>query len=97
MKPIQKFRAGGVQVAIWSSEAEVNGGTVDVKSVTLQKTYKDRNGDWKCTTSLKSADLPKAVVLLGKACEFLAKVECYNEITNAIMKVRGERNGEANG
>ena len=71
MKPIQKFQAGGIQAAIWSNEVEVNGEKFDIKSVTLQRTYKDKNGEWKTSNSLKSTDLPKAMVVLGKAYEFL--------------------------
>ena len=71
MKPIQKFKAGGIQAAIWSNEAEVNGEKFDVKSITLQRTYKDKEGEWKSTGSLKAGDLPKAMVVLGKAYEFL--------------------------
>jgi len=71
MKPIQKFKAGGVNAAIWNNEAEVNGEKIDVKSITLQRAYKDKEGEWKNTSSLKATDLPKAMVVLGKAYEFL--------------------------
>ena len=71
MKPIQKFKAGGIQAAIWNNETEVNGEKIDLKSITLQRTYKNKEGDWKSTGSLKAGDLPKAMVVLGKAYEFL--------------------------
>ena len=80
MKPIQKFRAGEVVATIWCNETEVNGETIDVKSITVQRTYKDRNGDWKTTTSLKSGDLPKAMVVLGKAYEFISLREESYEV-----------------
>jgi len=71
MKPIQKFKAGGVNAAIWSNEADINGEKIDIKSITLQRAYKDKAGEWKNTSSLKATDLPKAMVVLGKAYEFL--------------------------
>ena len=75
MQPIQKYRAGGIQAAIWNNEVEVNGEKIDVKSITLQRTYKDKSGEWKTTTSLKATDLPKALVVLGKAYEFVTLKE----------------------
>jgi len=75
MKPIQKFKAGGVQAAIWNNEADINGEKIDIKSITLQRTYKDKNGEWQTTGSLKPTDLPKAMVVLGKAYESITLKE----------------------
>ena len=75
MKPIQKFKAGGVQAAIWNNEAEKDGEKTEFQSVTLQRIYKDKAGEWKTAASFKATDLPKAMVVLGKAYEFLTLKE----------------------
>lgn len=67
-KPIQKFSVGGIQIAIWENEAK-EGRTFN--SVTMQKRYKDGE-EWKTSNSLNASDLPKAVLALNKAYEFIS-------------------------
>lgn len=59
------IRAGCVEVTVW----ENGKGEKVYKSVTLQKNYKDRDGNWQRTASLKANDIPKAIVALEKAYE----------------------------
>ena len=44
-KPIAKFKAGMVSVAIWENQIEVKGKTVTMLKATVQRRYKDKNGD----------------------------------------------------
>lgn len=74
--PIKKFSVGGVQVAVWENEATLEAGqTKSFNSVSIDRRYKDKNGEWKSTNSLKANDLPKAVLALQKAYEFVALKE----------------------
>ena len=70
--PIKKFSTGGVQVAIWENEGKEGN---RFYSVSLDRRYKDKNNDWKSSSSLKMNDLPKAVLALQKAYEFMALKE----------------------
>jgi hypothetical protein len=70
-KPEQKFKVGCVSAAIWSNEIETDGGKKEIKSVSFERSYKDKDGNWKSTNSLNTNDLPKAMVVLGKAYEYL--------------------------
>ena len=70
-KPVKKFKAGGVEAAVWKNKVKANDESVVSYSVKLARTYKDNDGDWQNTASLRTNDLPKAVVALGKAYEFL--------------------------
>jgi len=67
-KPIKKFSAGGVQVAVWENEGKEG---KQFYSVSIDRRYKDKNDEWKSTNSFKATDLPKAVLALNKAYEYL--------------------------
>lgn len=70
-QPEQKFQAGGISASVWKNEATFDGKQVATHSVTLQKRYKDKSGEWKNSNSLSERDLPNAVVVLTKAYEHL--------------------------
>ena len=70
--PLKSFKSGALQVTIWENENLTNEGQViAIKSVTFERRYKDKNGEWKSTNNLKANDLPKAALLLSKAYEYL--------------------------
>jgi len=69
-KPEKKFRAGPVTATIWRNATE--DGTKEYNTVSFDRVYKDKNGEWKNTNSLRVNDLPKAAMVLSKAYEYLA-------------------------
>ena len=72
-KPIKKFKAGAISATIWENQAQnKQGEEVTYNSVSFDRTYKDANGEWQKTNSLRTSDLPKAALVLNKAYEFLA-------------------------
>ena len=81
--PIKKFSVGGIQVAIWENEGKEG---VQFNSVSFDRRYKDKDGNWQSTTSLKMNDLPKAVLALQKAYEYLALKEPEIAATIAEME-----------
>ena len=64
-------RVGSIEVAIWTN----NSGKGDYKSVTMQRSYKDKDDKWQKTGSLKVNDIPKAVLALQKAYEKIVMKE----------------------
>jgi len=70
--PIKKFSAGGIQVAIWENEGK-DGRTFN--SVSFDRRYKDDKDEWKSTNSLKTNDIPKAIIALQKSYEYLVLKE----------------------
>ncbi|MEM4282194.1 MAG: hypothetical protein QXU88_01980 [Candidatus Woesearchaeota archaeon] len=70
--PEKKFRAGAVSATIWLNEGLRDGQIVNYPTVCFEKVYKDKSGQWKSTNSLNMSDIPKAIVVLSKAFEFLA-------------------------
>jgi hypothetical protein len=83
--PVKKFSVGGVQVAVWENEGKEGR---SFYSVSFDRRYKDKNDEWKSTTSLKANDLPKAILALQKAYEFVSlkelEVEAGKELVAAL-------------
>ena len=69
-KPIRKFRAGHLEIAVWANEIAVAGDTVVSYSCTMKKTIKVGE-DWKETNSLFANELPIAMMLLNKAYQWI--------------------------
>ena len=86
-KPEKKFSCGSVEASIFENEIQQNGKTVKIKKVAFQKRYKAADGSWKSTGSLDVADLPKAILTLSKAYEYLVlssdPVDGFNYGNNA--------------
>ena len=70
--PIKKFAVGGIQVAVWENEGKEGR---NYYSVSFDKRYKDKNDEWKSSSSLRANDIPKAILALEKAYEFLSLKE----------------------
>jgi len=70
--PEKKFRAGAISATIWRNVSEKDGMTREWRSVKFERHYKEKDSDeWKTTSNLRAMDLPKAVVVLNKAFEYL--------------------------
>ncbi|MEK7475976.1 MAG: hypothetical protein AAB152_10145 [Candidatus Coatesbacteria bacterium] len=64
------FRAGAVQTAVFMNPRKVDGKKVEIPSVSFQKRYRDGE-EWKSTSSLDTNDLPKAILALSKAYDYV--------------------------
>ena len=73
--PEKKFRASPVSATIWGNEAERDGKKTKFFTVSLDRSYKDKADQWQNTHNLRVSDLPKAMLVLGKAYEYLALVD----------------------
>ncbi len=68
--PEKKFRAGAVSATVWKNITEKDGKSREWHSIKFERAYKDGD-EWKSTSNLRAMDLPKAVVVLNKAFEYL--------------------------
>lgn len=78
--PIYKQKAGTISVAVFENKGKGKDGKEYVfKTVNLQRSYKDKDGEWQNQdVSLRSDEIPKATMLLGlafKECVLKAKPE----------------------
>jgi hypothetical protein len=70
--PETKFRSGAIAATIWANETLKDGKKIVYKSVSFERSYKDKNDEWQSTNSLRTQDIPKAILVLSKAYEHLA-------------------------
>jgi hypothetical protein len=70
--PEQKFKAGSVSATVWQNQGTDSEGKQSVyRTVSFERSYLDKDGNWQTTNSLRIGDIPKAVLVLNKAYEYL--------------------------
>ena len=70
--PEKKFRAGAISATVWANKgSKANGEEAEFKTVKLERSYTDKEGKWQSTDSLRINDLPKAMLVLQKAYEYI--------------------------
>jgi len=78
-KPEKEFRAGAVRAAIWTNPRfSPDGRSFNSHKVIIERTYKDAEG-FKSTGSLDTNDIPKAILALKQAYEYLVCHERQEE------------------
>ncbi|MBI2550528.1 hypothetical protein HYV83_05115 [Candidatus Woesearchaeota archaeon] len=75
--PDKKFKAGGLTATVWKG---ISPKGTTYFNVQLGRSYKDKDNNWKNTSSLRENDVPKAMVLLQKAYEYVIL-----QTTNAVL------------
>lgn len=65
------FKHGRCTAAVFSKEVTRGERTFQVYSVSFQKRYLDKNGEWQTSAYLDVNDLPKATLVLSKAYDYL--------------------------
>ena len=71
-QPVEKFRAGAICATVWNNSKEVEGKEPRTYStISLERSYKDKEDQWQSTRSFRVNDLPKAAMVLQKAFEYL--------------------------
>lgn len=70
-KPQTVFKIGAVRASVFKNIIQKNGQSIELPKVVLEVRYKDKTGQWQGTNSLSINDIPKAIMALEKAFEFL--------------------------
>lgn len=66
------FRHGPCSASVFTTEVErEDGDRFKVSTVYFRRSYRDPAGNWQTSSSLKVNDIPKAVLVLNKAYEYL--------------------------
>ena len=74
--PEKKFSTGALVATVWQNQGKSKEGEdVSYQTVSFQRRYKDKKGDWQSTSTLRVNDLPKASLILQKAYEYLVMKE----------------------
>jgi hypothetical protein len=84
--PEKTFRASPVSASVWANEVKTKDGETKLfRTISLERTYKDKDDQWKKTTSLRVNDLPKAILVLNKAYEYITFKEEDDSITKSTL------------
>jgi hypothetical protein len=71
-KPETVFKVGAVRASVFKNTFEKAGQLIELAKVVLEVRYKDKKtGEWKGTNSLSINDIPKAILALQQAYEYL--------------------------
>jgi len=70
-QPEKKFRAGAVSATVWGNSVEKDGKQATYNSVSMERSYKDKEGNWQSTNSFRTNDLPKLALVAQKAYEYV--------------------------
>lgn len=75
-EPVKKFSTGTITASVWENEGigQDNKPTT-FNSVTFQKRYKGKDGEWATANSYNVSDLPKLKIVLDEAYKYLALKE----------------------
>jgi len=77
--PEKKFSTGGLTATVWENQGKNREGIdVSYRTVSFQRRYTDKNGEWQSTSTLRVNDIPKASLVLQKAYEYLVMKELQN-------------------
>ena len=72
VRPEKSFRIGAVRASVWKNTREnKDGKTFETRTVSLDRSYKDQAGNYKSTNSFNPNEIPKAILLLQRAYEYL--------------------------
>ncbi len=86
--PEKKFRAGAINASVWKNHGQRDGQAVEYHTISFERRYKDRDGQWKSTNSLRINDLPRAALLLQEAyryCVMAEATEAPHETADIVM------------
>ncbi|MBW3019795.1 hypothetical protein KY334_00730 [Candidatus Woesearchaeota archaeon] len=72
----KKFSTGAISAVVWNNEAkDSEGKSTEFKTISIDRRYQDKDGNWKSTSNLRVNDLPKVVLVANKAFEYLSLKE----------------------
>jgi len=68
-EPVQRFRAGQVEGALWENRVQLNGQPGTILKASVNRRYKDSAGNWQSSQSFSRNEIPLAIYVLQKAFE----------------------------
>ncbi|MBD3249763.1 hypothetical protein GF336_06985 [Candidatus Woesearchaeota archaeon] len=83
--PEKKFSTGVIQATVWKNKGQSKDGQeTEFRTISLQRRYTDKSGEWKSTNSMRINDLPKAALVLHKAYEYVVLKDIEQQEATAM-------------
>ncbi len=70
-RPIQSFHEGDVSASIWSREAQHQGKPLTFYSVSVERSYRDRDGAYRYTRNFDADDLGALLTVIQRSAEYV--------------------------
>jgi len=70
-KPEKVFKCGAVRASVFNNTIQQGGKEIKLSKVVLEVRYKDKSGEWKGTNSLSVNEVPKAILAMQMAYQWL--------------------------
>lgn len=80
--PVAKFKVGQVSAALWENQIQVQGRPVTILKASIQRRFKDKQGQWQSSTSFNRNEIPMAIYCLQKAFERIVELQNAEDSTN---------------
>ena len=85
-KPEKTFHTGAINVCVWKNDSvSKDGSKSEFRTISIQRRYADKSGEWKSTNSFRINDLPRAALALNKAFEYLVMKGQDSEFIEEIV------------
>ena len=68
-RPMHKIAVGACGAAIWDNKLPDGR---NMERITIDRRYKDKEGEWQSTGSFNTSDLPRLILALQEAYKWLA-------------------------
>ena len=89
--PEKRFTAGAIFATVWKNSATDNfGREVFYRTVSFDRRYKDKDGKWQSSNSLRVNDLPKARLVLEEAYKYLMIRDDKKDVGNNELEAEIE-------
>lgn len=70
-RPIQSFREGDVSASVWAREVLVKGKPATFHSVSVERSYRDRDGAYRYTRNFDASDLGALMSVIQRSAEYI--------------------------
>ena len=85
-RPVAKFKAGRVSCALWENEVTTKTGKqVTMLKATVERRYKNRDGQWTSSNSFTRNEIPLAIYCLHKSFQHI--IESQKDSDNVEEEV----------
>jgi hypothetical protein len=74
-RPLAKIRAGSASCALWENEITVNGAQKTVLKASVERRFRDSNGEWRSSNSFSRNEIPLAIFCLARAFDRIINEE----------------------
>lgn len=86
-KPEHKIRYGSISATIWKNKRIVNNNVIELPSISIERSYQDKDGNWKTTNSFQPNDLMKVILACQQTLLYLYTKE--ENVTEEVIENAG--------